>query len=76
MKKEIDIDKYNDLCDKVRSTILYAESLKKKNEKRKITIQELIETVYKDEKELINRVKSLEELINNLHGELKNKNDS
>ena len=76
MKKDIDIDRYNDLCDKIRSTILYGESLKRKNEKRKITIQELIETVYKDEMELISRVKSLEELVNDLHGELKNKNDS
>ena len=76
MKKEIDIDRYNDFCDKIRSTILYAEFFRKKSEKRKKDIQELCELAQEDSMEMINRVKSLEELINNLYGELKNKNDS
>jgi len=76
MEKRINIVAYNELCDKIRSSILYAESIKRKNEKRKMIIQDLIEVIYRNEMELINRVKSLEELVNNLHAELDNKNES
>jgi len=76
LERIVNIDAYNKLCDKIRSSILYAESLKKKNEKRKMIIQDLIEVIYRNETELIRRVKSLEESVDHLCNETKNENSS
>ena len=75
MKKGIDIDKYNKLCDGIRSVVLFAEAFKKRNLSRRAVTQELMEMIRKDALEMINRIKSLEELINNLC-EIKKENDS
>ena len=74
LERKVNIDAYNELCDRVRSSILYAENIKRKNKKRKIAIQELIETVYRDEMELIDRIESLEESINYLCNDINNEN--
>lgn len=71
MKKEIDIKKYNDLCDKVRSLILYSEAFRKKNIRREENVQDLCKIIHGDTIELINRIKSLEKLMNNFNEETK-----
>ena len=75
MKKEVDVEKYNELCDNVRSLILYAETFKRRNTNRRITIQELIELTRSDGIELVRKIKALEGLINSFCG-IKVKNDS
>ena len=76
LERKVNIDAYNELCDRVRSSVLYAETLKKKNEKRKMIIQDLIEVIYRNEMELIRRVKSLEESVNHLCDKVNNENDT
>lgn len=75
MKREISIKKYNDLCDKIRSLVLYSEAFKKKNGKREKEIRNLHEMIHEDAIELVNRVKSLEEFLANLSEE-ENEDDS
>ena len=65
-KKEIDMDKYNELCDKVRSVVLFTQAFKKKNLARRMVTDELMEMIRKDALEVVNRVQGLEELVNNL----------
>ena len=67
MKKEVNMDKYNNLCDKMRSLILYTEAFGRRNKKRIIVIKELSEIVRDDGLELIERVESLEGLVNSLY---------
>ena len=76
MKREMDIDKYNELCDKIRSIVLYAKAFRKKSEKREKMILEIIETSFKNELELVTRIKSLEGLVNNLCEIKDDKSDS
>ena len=66
MKKEIDIDKYNELCDRIRSVTLFAEAFKKRNLSRRMVSQELMEMIRKDAIEVVQRVQSLEKLANGL----------
>lgn len=75
MKKEVNTDKYNNLCDKIKSLTLYTEVFSRRNKKRIIVIKELSEIVRDDGLELIERVKSLEELVNNLY-KMENKDGS
>ena len=76
MKKEIDIDKYNELCDKIRSSVLYAEAFRKRNENREKAIYELIKIINQDEIKLVDKVESLEKLVNRLCNEVNSENDS
>jgi len=76
MEKRINIVAYNELCDKLRSAVMYAESVKKKNEKRRIIIQDMIEVIYRSEMELVRRVELLEKSINLTYNEINNENDS
>lgn len=64
--KEIDIDKYNELCDQVRSVVLFTQAFKKRNLARRMVTDELIEMIRKDALEVVDRVQSLEKLVNNL----------
>jgi len=66
MKKEVDIDKYNKLCDRVRSVVLFTQAFKKRNLSRRMVTDELMELIRKDALEVVEKVQSLEELINDL----------
>ncbi len=76
MKKEIDVDKYNRLCDEVRSVVLFSQAFKKKNIARRMVTNELMEMIRNDALEVIDRVQGLEKLINDLCGLKKEKDDS
>jgi hypothetical protein len=75
MEKRINVDKYDDLCDKIRSLIIYSEAFRRKNERRKENVQDLCGMIHKDTIRLINKVKSLEELMNDFDKEI-NEDDS
>ena len=66
MKKEVEKERYDDLCDKVRSLILYTEVFSIRNKKRMAVVRELTEIVRSDGIELIEKVRSLESLIDKL----------
>jgi len=72
----MNVDAYNELCDKLRSAVMYAESIKKKNERRRIIIQDMTEVIYRSEMELVRRVKLLEESMNLIHSKVNNENDT
>ena len=66
MKKEITVAEYNELCDRIRSIVLYTEAFRRKSKKREEAIQELIGINSEDEIKLVDRIRSLEQLINSL----------
>ena len=72
---EIKVDRYNAFCDKLRSAVMYAESIKKKNEKRRMIIQDMTEVIYRSEMELVRRVELLEKSINLIHDKMNNENN-
>ena len=76
MEKRINIVIYNELCDKLRSAVMYAESIKKKNERRRIIVQDMIEVIYRSEMELVRRIELLEKSINFIYNEINNENES
>lgn len=76
MRKEIDVNKYNRLCDEVRSVVLFSQAFKKKNIARRMVTEELMDMIRKDALEVIDRVQGLEKLINDLCELKKEKDDS